>query len=177
MNIFHVDSDPAIAAQSLVDRHVVKMSLESAQLLPTAHRFLDGDLYIDSSTGRRIKRYKLHDGREDLLYKSTHAMHPSAVWCRESVENYLWLVDHFAALLNEYTYRYDKRHKCTDLLYTLQSPPFNLKEYNSTTMKCAMPEEYKISSDPVTNYRAYYKNGKKHLFKFTKRQPPEWINE
>ena len=66
MNIFHVDSHPVIAAQSLVDRHVVKMSLESAQLLSTAHRFLDGDLYIDSSTGRRIKRYKLHDGREDL---------------------------------------------------------------------------------------------------------------
>jgi hypothetical protein len=177
MNIFQVDNNPVIAAQSLVDRHVVKMILETAQLLSTAHRILDGELYVDSSTGRRIKRYKLYDGRETVLYKATHAMHPSAVWCRESVKNYLWLVDHFAALLDEYTYRYNKRHKCTDLLYTLQSPPFNLKEYESTTMRCAMPDMYKISANPVINYREYYKNGKKHLFKFTKRQPPEWIYE
>jgi len=177
MNIFQVDNDPVIAAQSLVDRHVVKMILETAQLLSTAHRLLDGALYVDSSSGRNIKRYKLNDGRETVLYKATHAMHPSAVWCRESVENYLWLVDHFAALLDEYTYRYGKRHKCADLLYDLQSPPFNLKEFESTAMRCAMPDEYKISEDPVINYRTYYKNGKKHLFKFTKRQPPEWIYE
>lgn len=177
MNIFQVDNNPVIAAQSLVDRHVVKMILESAQLLSTAHRILDGEFYVDSSSGRRIKRYRLNDGREDILYKATHSMHQSAIWCRESVENYLWLVDHFAALLDEYTYRYGKKHKCAELLYILQSPPFNLKQYDGTPIRCAMPDEYKISIDPVANYRAYYKNGKKHLFKFTKRQPPEWIHE
>lgn len=175
MNIFFVDEDPGKAAEALVDKHVVKMILESAQLLSTAHRVLDGDEFVDSSTGRKIKRWRLHDSREEVLYKATHINHPSAVWARESVENYLWLVEHFAGLLDEYTYRYGKRHKCFDMLVYLYSPPFNLKAYDGTPMPSAMAEEYKISNDPLTNYRNYYRVGKASMHKWTKRQPPEWI--
>ena len=47
MNIFYLDRDPVIAAQMMCDKHVVKMILESAQMLSTAHRVLDGDEYAD----------------------------------------------------------------------------------------------------------------------------------
>ena len=176
MNIFYIDKDPIQAAQWMVDKHVVKMILESAQLLSTAHRILDGvETVALSKTGRKKKVWTLRDQRELVMYQATHINHPSAVWCRASVENYLWLVEHFAALLDEYTYRYGKQHKCASMLYSLQSPPHNLKDYDMTPMPSAMAEEYKISNDPLTNYRNYYKFGKSRMHKWTKRQPPEWI--
>lgn len=176
MNIFRVHNDPIIAAQSLVDRHVVKMILESTQLLCTAHRFLDGKMVVvQNENGRKAKRWVLYDDRETRLYVATHINHPSAVWCRQSVENYLWLVEHLYALMDEYTYRYEKTHKCKEIAYYIQSPPNNLKEYDMTLIPCAMDDKYKISNDPVENYRNYYNIGKKDLHKWTKRQPPNWI--
>lgn len=175
MNIFYISTDPIQAAQWMVDKHVVKMILESAQLLSTAHRVLDGKEWVDASSGRRIKRWELGDGREHVMYKSTHINHPSAVWVRQSVENYLWLVDHFEALLHEYTYRYNKRHKCHEMLYMLQSPPLGLKAWDATPMICAMPDEYQTSTDPVENYRNYYRVAKVNLHKWTKREAPDWI--
>jgi hypothetical protein len=179
MNIFYIDKDPVQAAQWMVDKHVVKMILESAQLLCTAHRLLDGiETLGKSATGRNVKRWLLADAREPVLYSATHINHPSAVWCRKSVENYNWLADHMFALLNEYTHRYNKHHKVEgDLSYMLQSPPHNLKEYDMTEMPSAMANEYKISDDPLVNYRNYYKVGKTRMHKWTNRQPPEWIND
>jgi hypothetical protein len=177
MNIFFVDPDPVLAAECLVDKHVVKMILESAQLLSTAHRVLDGtQIAGKSKTGRNVKRWVLHDDREDTIYTATHVNHPSAVWTRTAVENYWWLAEHFAGLLDEYTYRYDKVHACYKLLMPLQSPPHSLKDFEMTPMPSAMAEEYRISEDPLTNYRNYYKVGKSSMHKWTKRQPPEWIN-
>ena len=168
MNIFFVDEDPVVAAQALVDKHVVKMILESAQLMSTAHRILDGE--------KIGKQYVLHDARESYLYKTTHINHPSAKWIREAVENYNWLVDHFFALMVEYNFRYEKQHKCYgELSYLLASPPKNLKEFDWTTPPSCMPDEYIISQNPLTNYRNYYKLGKSHLHSWKKRNPPEWI--
>ena len=178
MNIFYIDKDPIQAAQWMVDKHVVKMILESAQLLSTAHRLLDGrEIEGKSKTGRKARRWILDDARDDVMYQATHINHPSAVWCRQSVENYNWLVDHFFALMAEYTYRYNKQHKCYgELSYMLQSPPKNLEEYDMTPMPSAMDDQYKISDDPLTNYRNYYIIGKIRMHKWTNRQPPEWIN-
>lgn len=166
------------AAIWMVDRHVVKMILESAQLLSTAHRILDGEETNElSATGRKVKRYKLYDSREYVLYSATHANHPSAVWARTSVENYNWLVDHMFALMSEYTHRYNKQHKCYgDLSYMLQSPPKNLENYDMTIMPSAMADEYIISDDPIVNYRNYYSKGKTHLHKWTNRDKPDWMN-
>lgn len=177
MNIFFVDSDPVVAAQSLVDKHVVKMILESAQLLSTAHRLLDGEEFEGKTkTGRKAKRWKLHDARENVIYSATHINHPSAVWCRQSVENYNWLVDHFFALMLEYNYRYNKQHKCYgELSYMLSSPPKNLQDYDWTEMPSCMADEYKISTDPIENYRNYYIKGKSHIHKWTNREQPDWI--
>lgn len=179
MNIFFVNEDPVLAAQALVDKHVVKMILESAQLLSTAHRFLDYQV-IRTHTPEGKKRsatdYLLNDARDHVLYRQTHINHPSAIWCRNSVENYLWLVDHFFALMDEYTHRYNKVHKCQgELSYMLQSPPKKLEAWDWTPMPSCMPEEYQISDNPVENYRQYYRIGKKHLHKWTNREPPEWL--
>jgi hypothetical protein len=179
MNIFYIDENPAQAAQWMVDKHVVKMILESAQLLSTAHRFLDGrEVEGKSKTGRKARRWILDDARDPVVYQATHINHPSAVWCRASVENYNWLADHFYALMSEYTYRYNKEHKCYgEISYMLQSPPHKLKEWDMTPMPSAMDDQYKISNDPLTNYRNYYKIGKLRMHKWTNRKPPEWINE
>lgn len=132
------------------------MVLESAQLLSTAHRVLDEFV-------------------PEHFYKTTHINHPCSKWTRESIENYWWLVEHFRGLLDEYTFRYGKKHKCESLFFDLQNPPFNLKEFDRTPFVCAMPDEYKISDDPVINYRNYYNKGKKHLFKWSVREIPSWI--
>jgi len=178
MNIFYLSTDPVQAAEWMVDKHVVKMILESAQLLSTAHRVLDGRLYTGkTATGRNVKRYELPDGRDSVLYTATHVNHPSAIWARQSVENYGWLYEHFFALGREYTHRYGKTHKCFqgELSYMLASPPHNLRDYDMTPMPSAMDEQYVVGPDPVTNYRNYYKLGKARMHSWKNRQPPEWI--
>ena len=163
----------------MVDKHVVKMILESAQLLSTAHRILDGiEIEGKSQTGRKARRWILPDARDSVMYTATHINHPSAVWCRTSIENYSWLVEHFYALMNEYIHRYGKVHKCNgEIAYMLQSPPKNLDKWNWTPMPSCMDKEYIISEDSCTNYRNYYMIGKSKLHKWTKRPQPEWINE
>lgn len=163
MNIFFLSSDPYEAAQMQADKHVVKMILESAQLLSTAHRIVDGD-----ETG------VLPDGRQELFYRATHRNHPSSIWTRTSVENYNWLVDHFHGLLNEYTFRYGKQHASGRLLYDIQSPPKALEDWDWTNPPCCMPEEYHVGNY-VDNYREYYRKAKSHLHKWTKREPPNWL--
>jgi hypothetical protein len=181
MNIFYVDKDPVKAAQCLVDRHVVKMILESAQLLSTAHRVIDMLIirsYKPEGKLRCKNEYILGDARNDIIYQATHINHPSAIWCRQSIENYQWLVEHMFALMDEYTYRYNKKHKCSgEISYMLQSPPKKLEKYEWTKMPSCMDEQYIISDDPIINYRNYYKLGKSYLHKWTNRNKPEWINE
>jgi hypothetical protein len=89
MNIFYVHPDPVICAQQHVDKHVVKMILEYAQLLSTAHRVLDGSISVGvSDKGRKKTSYKLADDRDAVLYSATHLNHPSAKWARHSLANY-----------------------------------------------------------------------------------------
>jgi len=179
MNIFYLHDDPVQCAQWMVDKHVVKMILESAQLLSTAHRIHDGQEFEGKTqTGRKARRWFLPDDREHVIYTATHINHPSAVWARESVENYNWLVDHFFALMEEYNYRYGKNHKCFgEISYLLQSPPHGLRDFDRTPIPSCMDDKYIISDDPITNYRNYYIKGKSHMFNWKKRNPPPWIEE
>ena len=135
MNIFFIDEDPVKAAYHQTDKHVVKMTLESAQLLSTCRRY-----YGDSSS---------------CLYKSTHINHPSNLWVRESLDNYLWLCHHFKALCDEYTFRYYKTHKCMQLLFKFGEPLEGIPNIGLTPIKLAMPEQYKVD-DPIQSYRNYY---------------------
>ena len=162
MNIFYLHEDPIVAASYLVDKHVVKMGLESVQMLSTAHRVMDG---IDGV---------LPDEREDILYKATHRNHPCNIWIRESVQNYLWLVDHAYAIFDRYSNKSGKTHKSSRLMLTLQSPPYSLKYYNLTTPAQAIPEHHR-GIDPVEAYRSYYKFDKAHLHQWTYNSKPTWI--
>lgn len=181
MNIFYLSKNPKEAAKYHLDKHVVKMILESAQLLSTAHRILDGNITqttVITKTGksRNTKRYVLLDQEKDSkLYNATHIHHPCAVWARENINNYMWLYQLFVALCEEYTYRYGKIHKTYTLLHTLLSEsPKNISQEPFTQPAQAMPSEYK-NSDPVVAYRQYYIGAKSKFAKWTRQQTPDWF--
>ena len=175
MNIFYLDHDVTKCAEMHNDKHVVKMILEYAQLLSTAHRVLDGTL-IDgySKTGRKQKRYVLSGNLDSILYASTHINHPSAVWVRQSDKNYSWLFEMFESLLEEYTYRYGKKLACEKLVWALEVRPNNIPRGNFTEPTPAMPDDVKIPGDSIKSYRNYYINNKTHLANWKKRTTPEW---
>lgn len=176
MNIFYIDVSPTQCAQWMVDKHVVKMILETCQLLSTAHRVIDGvSTKGKSKTGRNVTRYVLPDYREDILYQATHINHPSSVWCRETSANYEWLHVHLGALLKEYTYRYGKTHSCHNLYEVLTVRPLNIPIGMFSQPTPAMDTSFIISNDSVENYRNYYKQGKVHLHSWTKRDKPIWL--
>lgn len=178
MNIFYLDHDVVKCAQYHNDKHVVKMIIEYAQLLSTAHRVLDGVESVGlSKTGRKQKRHVLSDGRESLLYHATHLNHPSAVWARDSTDNYLWLYNLFCAVCDEYTYRYGRTH-LTDqkLRHVLSHVPKNIAKKPFTGPTPAMPDEVKINDNSLASYRNYYINNKTHLASWKKRSTPEWYS-
>ena len=178
MNIFYVDSDPVIAAQSLVDKHCVKMIVETAQLLSTAHRVIDGTpIVVRNENGRKQTRWVLNDSRETKLYLATHINHPSAVWARTTSENYIWLFNHFVGLTEEYKYRYEKVHKATALIPVISKLPNNITIGKFHQPTVAMDDKYKVSDDSIQCYRNYYIHGKSHLFSWKKRQQPQWITQ
>jgi len=154
---------------------VVKMVIEYAQLMSTAHRILDGDEYTDlTANGRKIKRWRLSDDREQALMKASHINHPSAVWARASDLNYTWLYNMWRCLLTEYTYRYDKVHACARLETLLAKIPNNIKTGFFTEPTPAMPDDVKVLGDSLKSYRNYYTKNKIHLAKWKKRPVPDW---
>lgn len=174
MNVFYLDKNPFVAAKYHCDRHVVKMIIEYAQLMSTAHRVLDGELYIDKTrNGRNIKRWKLNDEREDILYKAHHINHPSGVWCRTSADNYNWLYELFYNLCGEYTRRYHKIHKTEQLAGLLEQVPVNIPFKNFSEPPPAMPDYCKINNNSIASYRKYYIN-EKYKFATWKNQIPNW---
>lgn len=178
MNIFYLHSDPKVCAQYHVDKHCVKMILETAQLLSTAHRVIDGIETIGvSPSGRKQKRWVLPDSREQVLYSATHINHPSAIWCRKNESNYAWLHSLMAELCIEYTYRYEKVHKCEQigLLEALRQIPNNIQHGDFTEPTPAMPEQHKVLGNSIQSYYNYYNGEKRRMFSWKKRYVPPFI--
>jgi hypothetical protein len=176
MNIFYLHSDPSVCAQQHVNKHVVKMVLEYAQLLSTAHRLLDGVETLGiTAAGRTIKRWQLPDERDGLLYSATHNQHPSALWTRASRDNYEWLYRLFVAVCAEYTFRYGKVHATARLIAPLQSPPNHSQSYGFSEPTPAMPDNYKVAGNVMQSYRNYYLGSKSQLFAWKNRPIPDWI--
>lgn len=144
MNIFALDTNPVIAAQMQCDKHVVKMCLETAQMLST-----------------------IAGGP----YKPTHANHPCTQWASANRTNYHWLVMHGLALCEEYTHRYGKEHKCQAVIASLANKGASLPIGATDFVQC-MPDEYKDTL-PVVAYRQYY-HSKAAFAKWTKREVPSW---
>ena len=185
MNIFYLDKNPKNCAEMHNSKHTIKMILEYAQLLSTAHRIIDGVPKLERSetTGRQRTRYILSDDRDDVLYAATHINHPSAIWVRQSLSNYMWLSHLLVELCHEYTYRYGKVHKCESIglvKMLLNQVPNNIPNGPFTEPTPAMPDDVKVSGDSIASYRNYYIQNKQHLAswsgKINNRPIPEWFH-
>jgi len=176
MNIFFTNTNPEICAQEHVDRHCVKMILEYAQLLSTAHRVLDGVEETIIQNGRNKKVWSVQN-MNDLLYKATHINHPSALWCRQTADNYVWLATLLEETCKEYTHRYSKTHK-TEMIglveFLTSTLPENINMGDSfTPPTLAMPDEFK-DSDHTLAYQNYILIDKAHILSWKNRTPPKW---
>ena len=158
MNIFYLDKNPRRAAEMMHDKHVVKMVLETAQILSTVcHR---------------------HGCWVPEMYRPTHANHPSVLWAGESVERFQWLYAHGLWLGKEFEYRYGHAHKSSGVIDLV--PYFTPQEFPQehwTEPPQAMPDEFKIAGDSVAAYRAYYLGRKVEQSGWTRRPVPAFIIE
>lgn len=156
MNIFAVDADPGIAARSLVDRHVVKMVLESVQLLCVVH----------AAKG---------NAPEGIWGSLAWSRHPCARWASASRSNYAWLISHAAALADEYRHRYGRTHvlESGGMLARLAQRMPPIPDIGSTPFAEATGDIH--GDDPVATYRRYYLERKAHLMVWTRREPPGWV--
>jgi len=109
--------------------------------------------------------------------KASHVNHPSAVWVRQSKQNYVWLMQMWCCLLQEYTYRYGKTHACSRLVGVLSEMPHNLPEKPFTEPTPAMPDDVKVSGNSLASYRNYYIKNKTHLANWKNRSTPKWYME
>jgi hypothetical protein len=126
MNIFVLDYNPVTAAQMLCDKHIIKMALETAQILST---ICGGP------------------------YKPTHHNHPCVKWAGDNRIHFGWLKRHGLAICAEYTRRYGKIHKCQAVIEQCKTPR-DLRIAVADWVQC-MPDEFK-DKDAVVAYRKYY---------------------
>ena len=152
MNVFFLDRDPVVAAKYHCDRHVVKMIVETAQLLSTACHMVGVD--------------------DNDLYKKTHVNHPSSVWVRSSRHHYVWTLRLLVALCREYTGRYRKIHKTEDKVAVLSKYQDLFDDVAWSDPPQCMPDEYKNNLATFA-YREYY-NGEKRSFATWKNEVPFW---
>jgi hypothetical protein len=157
MNIFFLDENPKLSAKYHVDKHVVKMILETAQLLCGVHHATD-------------------QVTDQVPYKLSHKNHPCAIWARESLSNYLYLCELGLELGKEYTYRYGKRHKSIEVIeWCIVNKP-NIPDIGFTKPAMAMPDEFKVDS-VVESYRNYYMGAKSDLASWKNREKPFWFGK
>jgi hypothetical protein len=154
MNIFYLDRDVSKCAEYHNDKHVVKMILESCQLLYTTH-------WVTGS-------------KPTQGYKATHVKHPCSLWLLESLDNYRWLISLAKELCREYTFRYKKHHACEVHVAWLSDNEPQLASRGVTNPRQAMPEHYK-RPNPVVAYRLYYCGDKLRFATYKGRKTPHWL--
>lgn len=152
MNIFVLDTDPKIAASYHCDKHVLKMILESAQMLCTALHLFDVP---------------------NVPYRKTHENHPCSVWARSTRDNYLWLCSLGLALCEEYTERYGKTHKTQAVIEWCLAHSHCIPAGDKTPHPQCMPDKY-VQTNVVSAYRAYYKEEKVSIAKWRIKTPSWW---
>ena len=152
MNIFFLDKDPVKAAQLQCDKHVVKMVLETAQMVSTAVR----------------------NQGHDVGYQSAYPKHPMTLWVGQNADNFAWTMIHGFDLCKEYTHRYNKIHASHKILQDIQKLDIEGNSNFMTTPPQCMPDEYK-KTNYIEAYRNYYVNAKKHFAKYTNRETPEFM--
>jgi hypothetical protein len=153
MNIFVLDWNQKTCAKYHNDKHVVKMILETAQLLCGAHWATGGE----------------------AQYKLSHRNHPCAIWARKSLSNYRWLCELGIYLCWEYKHRYGKTHKSYDVITWCCDNHPNISDDDLTDPPMAMPEEYKVPGNVVQSYRNYYMGEKAGFANWKNREAPAWF--
>ena len=155
MNIFILDNDIERNARFHCDQHVVKMILESAQLLCTA----------------------LNKKGYETPYRSTHVHHPCVHWTEASYSNFQYLSNLALALNREYRYRYkaEEDHKSVAVIREIQHMEF--EDIGLTEFAQAMPEVHKVAGDAVAAYRKFYNAEKLKFATWTRRRKPHWIKQ
>lgn len=162
MNIFLLHWNPRIAAQYHCDKHVVKMILETAQMLYSAHWVLNPD------------------GVPQNAYKLAHKNHPCSIWVRQSLTNYMWLCSLGWWLCKEYQFRYGEKkvHKTEPhIVWLMNNPPKSIPFLAMSPPALAMPNEYK-QEDPIESYRVFYIESKcktRGIVKYSCREPPKFL--
>ena len=157
MNIFVLSDNPQIAAEMMLDKHVVKMPTESMQMISTI-----------------MDLYGLNTPMKPVMLN-----HPCTIWARESSKNFQWLVDHCYALCKEYTVRYGKKHKVETYLEEfddeISTTEYELRQVKDvlTPFAQAMPEQYKDKDNVTKAYRTYYLEDKWE-FATWKTGSPKW---
>ena len=154
MNIFVLDLDPKSAAIQQLDKHVVKMPLESAQMLCSA---------------------LIAHGIDDTPYRKAHPNHPCTLWAAKTRTNFDWLVKHGISLSEEYTSRYGKRHKSQDVIEWCAQLAATVPTGPLTPFAQAMPDQYR-DDNPVTAYRQYYLGEKSGIASW-KQNKPQWFDK
>ena len=193
MNIFILHLNQRKIARWHVDKHVIKMLLETCQLLYTAHwtHFYPQLLECKSVVGlsRTQKQLQIPDyvqsapkceSSNEPGYRPCHVWHPCARWTQVCSGNYLWLAKLGVELAREYTFRFGKEHSCQKHIeWLIKNVPLNMTINERQGFPIAMDDEFKISKDPIVCYRNYYKKSKKErgLVKYTKRQVPHWLRD
>jgi hypothetical protein len=164
MNIFFLSLNIASCAKYYLNKHCVKIILEIAQMLYTAHWMSDDPTWVE-----------VHHSHE-APYRKTHFNHPTSKWVRQCETNYLFTCRLGLALCHEYTLRYGKVHKtqhriewllhhipssfCTDPI-SARLATCNIPD-GCTPVPLAMPEQYH-SDDLLYSYRYYYLDAKTHV--------------
>jgi hypothetical protein len=155
VNIFVLDSDINTCARYHCDQHVVKMILESVQILCTA----------------------LNKKGFSTPYKSTHGGHPCVLWVEHSWQNFRWLAQLALALNAEYRYRFDKTADHASIAVLEQITKCEFDDHGLTEFVQAMPEEYRVPGNAVLAYRQFYRAEKMRFARWSRRRVPGWIGE
>jgi hypothetical protein len=157
MQIFIISKNPKTAARMLCDKHIIKMILESCQILSTCHHLYNSK-YVNK------------------IYKKTHINHPCVLWVCKSKSNYQWLVEHLKELFKEYFFRYNKKeHKSYKIFKYLKNAPENLEDLALTKFAKVVPDKFRKYSI-VKSYRTFYIEKKLEFCKWTKRKRPKWLD-
>ena len=186
MNIFVLDKDPKKAAEYHCNKHVVKMILEAAQMLCAAHWYSllksHSKSLSDFKGTRAAKEWAVQNSLPEKIppYTFTHTRHPCTVWTSHNLANYKWHLSLMRHLLNEYTDRYQKNHKCEIVWQWLQEniPESIEMSEQMTEHPQAMPEECKVPGDAIQAYRNYYTTHKRRFASWEPRsKTPDWFKE
>ena len=164
VNIFILDANPLTAAQYLCDKHIVKMPVETAQMMAASlrgHGATDSDMPLTKS---------------GTPYRGGYMNHPCTRWAGTCKRNYFWLGLHGIALCMEYTFRYNKKHACQEAIEHMMDLRDHIPgNYLRSPFVLAMPDEYK-ERDAVRAYRKYYVGEKSDIAEWNKgRDAPKWF--